>query len=134
MIKLRPHTILIRKDPHACKVFTGERFNKEYRFARFVKVLDKTMFHYNFEYKEGLNSDTKMFSEIPRFCNNGLYFYRIPYYKKDIPDNLSKYMTLYGSLVADVRIPDYARVLVESSTEFKTDHLILSNIRPLSHL
>jgi hypothetical protein len=134
IIKLRPHTILTKDDPRLHRVFTGERFNKEYKSARFIKVLDKTMYHYNFQYKEGLNSDTKTFSERPRYCDNGLHFFRIiPDYRRDIPYYWN-YMTLYGSLVANVEIPNYARVLVKSSTEFKTDHLILSNIRKLSDL
>jgi hypothetical protein len=134
MLKLRPHTILSKDDPRIGRVFTGERFNKEYRSAKFIKVLDKTMYHYNFQYKEGLNSDTKTFSETPRSCDNGLHFFRIiTDYRRDIPYYMH-YMTLYGNLVAEVEIPNYARVLVKSSTEFKTDHLVLSNIRNLTEL
>ena len=134
MIKVRPSTIMTRKDPRIYKVYTGRVFNEEYRNARFIKVLDKTLIHYNFIYNIGVNKDTNPFNHRPNFCNNGLYFFRIPLFAKDIPNNLKKYMFSYGSLVADVEIPDYANILVESSTEFKADHLILSNIRQICNL
>lgn len=134
MIILRPHTMLNRNDPRMHKLYTGSSFNKEYRSARFVKVLDKTMIHYNFEYKEGLNVDTKMFVEDPMRCNNGLYFFRLPrtfIWNRNytVPNNLGHYMALYGDLVADVKIPDNAKIAVEDSVSFKADRIILSNIR-----
>lgn len=89
--------MLNRNDPRMHKLYTGSSFNKEYRSARFVKVLDKTMIHYNFEYKEGLNVDTKMFIEDPMRCNNGLYFFRLPRtfsLNYTVPNNLGHYISL----------------------------------------
>lgn len=92
----------------------------------FYKVLKDNLTHHNFQYKEGLNVDTLPFNPKGECTSGGLYY-------TDKPNVINWALSLDCSLIADVTIPEDAKVYKEiCGTKWKADRLILSNIRPIS--
>jgi hypothetical protein len=90
---------------------------------QFYKWLAGDMRHYDFTYKEGLNVDHLPFNPSGVCEPGGLYFTTLEY----VPG----WHSWHWSLIADVTIPDDARVYKEpGGTKWKADRIILSNIRP----
>jgi hypothetical protein len=88
-------------------------------------LLASDLCHFGFVYKEGLNVDHVPFDPSGECKPGGLYFTtleQVPYWH-----------SWHWPLIADVTLPDDARVYAEpSGTKWKADRLVLSNIRPLS--
>jgi len=86
----------------------------------YYKILDKSMKHYNMQYKEGLNVDIEPFDPSPkRGC--GLFF-------SDEKNILS--FCGHGDLIAEVTVPE-GEVIVPVGNKYKANKIILSNIRNL---
>ena len=100
------------------KEITGKLFNKLIGETKIYKILNDTLCHHNFKYKEGLNIDTVVFNPTNKCQSGGLYFCEEKF--------LINYIH-YGIKIAIVEILDDARVYVESK-KFKSDKLIISNI------
>ena len=100
------------------KEITGKLFNELIGETKIYKILNNTLCHYNFQYKEGLNIDTVVFNPTNKCQSGGLYFCEEKF--------LINYIS-YGIKIATVEILDDARIYVESK-KFKADKLILSNI------
>jgi len=89
----------------------------------FVKFLKKSLTHNGFTYAPGLNTDTVPFYPFGSCQPGGLYFTELQYFMD---------FTRFGSLVADVTIPDNARVYADpEGKKWKADCIVLSNIRPV---
>ncbi len=89
--------------------------------TKFYKILNNNMNHHGFQYKEGLNEDTKPF-ELERKCSGGLYF-------SDL-DHIAEFFD-FGSYIAKVIIPADAMCIQVSESEWKADKIILFDIKPL---
>lgn len=87
----------------------------------FYKILNASLTHHGFQYKEGLNVDTIPFSPTGECKAGGLYFTTEEFILENI--NL-------GNLIADVEIPEDA-VVYEEKEKSKANKLILKNIRPI---
>jgi hypothetical protein len=96
----------------------------ELKHKRLVKVLYPTLKHYNFQYQEGLNIDHLPFNPSSQCSPGGLYFCEF--------NDVALYIS-YDFLIADVTLPDDARVYKEAF-KYKADKIILSNIRPVQEL
>jgi hypothetical protein len=96
----------------------------ELKDKKLAKVLHPTLKHYNFQYREGLNIDHLPFNPSSECSPGGLYFCEF----KDVATYFS-----YGSLIADVTLPDDAKVYKEAC-KYKANKIILSNIRPIQEL
>jgi len=96
----------------------------ELKHKRLAKVLHPTLQHYDLQYQEGLNIDHLPFNPSSECSPGGLYFCEF----KDVAIYFS-----YGSLIADVTLPDDARVYKEAY-KYKADKIVLSNIRPIQEL
>jgi hypothetical protein len=79
------------------------------------------MKHHGFQYKEGLNEDTKPFKPETE-CGYGLYFADL--------DNIAKFLD-FGSLIAKVTIPEDAQYAQELTDKWKANKIILSDIKQL---
>lgn len=95
---------------------TGKKFNAQYKQA-FYKSMNDDYIHYGFEYKLGLNIDTKPFNPSGECLEGGLYFCD--------KSTFHLFWQNYGTTVAIVKIPDDARVYVEQH-KFKSDKLIIT--------
>ena len=104
-------------------VLTGEEFNRIHSDTKFYKVLNDSLCHNGFIYKEGLNVDTHPFTPTGTCSAGGLYFCE--------EDKLINYLFDYGSFYATVSIPNDALVYKEEN-KFKTSRLILHNIQPIN--
>jgi hypothetical protein len=90
------------------------------QILKFVKILSEDLKHNGFQYKEGMNVDTKPFdNNFNSSFGYGLYFTT----NKLIYDYLS-----YGPLIADVTVPLDANV-VQFADKFRADRIYISNIR-----
>jgi hypothetical protein len=98
-------------------VLTGKEFKEQYGI-KFYKFLAKDFIHNGFNYKIGLNVDTKKFHPSGQCNEGGLYFTD----KKNI---LS--FSEYGPNLGVIEIPDDAQVYIEEN-KFKADKLELTNI------
>lgn len=103
--------------------YSGKRFNKYYnslyKDAIFYKFLNNNLKHYEFEYKLGLNIDSKQFNPSGECSIGGLYFC----------DEASCYhhFDTYGTKLALIEIPNDARVYVEEN-KFKADKIFITKI------
>ena len=86
---------------------------------KLYKILHKSMVHNDFKYKEGLNVLQQPFNPNGSCRSGGLYISTEPHNFID-----------FGTLLADVQLPEDALVWVESG-KLKVDKLILSNIREI---
>ena len=100
------------------KEISGKLFNELIGETKIYKILKDTLYHHNFQYKEGLNIDTVVFNPTNECKLGGLYFCEEKF--------LINYI-YYGIKIATVEILDDACVYVENK-KFKADKLILSNI------
>jgi hypothetical protein len=92
--------------------------------SQFYKLLADNLVHNLFTYQEGLNVDTVPFDPSGECLPGGLYFTTL--------EHLPMWYRNW-SLIADVTVPDDARVYEEpSGTSWKADRLVLNNIRQLS--
>jgi hypothetical protein len=93
--------------------------------VQFYKLLTADLCHHGFTYKRGLNVDPLPFDPSGDCKPGGLYYTTLEY--------LPKWHSIEWPLIADVTLPDDARVYPEPcGTKWKADRLVLSNIRPLS--
>ena len=106
-------------------LLTGEEFNRIHSDTKFYKVLNDSLCHNGFIYKEGLNVDTHPFTPTGTCSAGGLYFCE--------EDKLINYLFDYGSIYATVSIPNDALVYKEDN-KYKTSRLILHNIQPINDL
>ena len=104
-------------------LLTGEEFNRIHSDTKFYKVLNDSLCHNGFIYKEGLNVDTHPFTPTGTCSAGGLYFCE--------EDKLINYLFDYGSFYATVSIPNDALVYKEEN-KFKTSRIILHNIQPIN--
>lgn len=98
---------------------TGSAFNKFYKDTKFYKFLNDDLIHNDFEYKLGLNIDTLPFNPHGECDAGGLYFCE--------ESKCHLYWKRYGTKVAIVKIPDDARVHIETN-KFKADKLEIVEI------
>lgn len=104
----------------------GKEFNENYGSNNYIKLTNECCSHNNFQYEEGLNTDTKEF-DITGSCNEtGLHF-------SDY-NNLVKWLH-YGNnnhmhYIWDVSIPDDALVIFTKEA-VKCNKFILSNKRSI---
>jgi hypothetical protein len=92
---------------------------------QFYKMLANNMWHNDFRYQEGLNVDTLPFNPEGSCQPGGLYYTTLEY--------LATHHNMHWNLIADVEVPDDARVYAEPcGTKWKADRIILHNIRPLN--
>lgn len=87
-----------------------------------VKLLNKDLNHYGFQWKEGLNELKGDFNMGKKCGEGGLYYCKANQVYKHV-----NYMK--PSFIADVTIPDDAKT-VQLDTKAKSDKVILSNIQP----
>jgi len=106
-------------------VVSGETFNNLYNGTRFYKILKSDLTHHNFRYKMGLNIDTVPFNPIYSCHRGGLYFCE--------ESKVHLYIDLYGNNLAQITIPNDARVYVEQD-KFKADKLIIEEITQIEHV
>ena len=104
------------------KTLTGEQFNELFSNKHFVKLTNDNCKHRDFEYKEGLNTDTIEFNPTEDCKAGGLYFTDI--------DNWVSYDNDIGIIyyMWDVKIPDNATVYIEEN-KYKATGIILTNKR-----
>src|SRR5271156_4589482 len=87
--------------------------------SKYVKILAENLIHHNFQYKEGLNIDTIPFNPSGECEPGGLYYC----------EREKAYLYAnFGPFIADVEIPDDARIYAEPD-RYKADKIIISNIR-----
>ena len=85
----------------------------------YFKILNISLNHHGFQYKEGLNIDILPFNPHGDCEPGGLYF--------TDKEHIFEYID-FGTLIADVEVPDDAQVY-KNGTKWKADRIILSNIR-----
>ena len=110
------------------RVLTGREFNEKYVDKKFVKLTNKEEKHNGYEFKSGLNVDTKQFYPYGECQPGGIYFCdweRLPIWL-NYNGNRMCYMRL-------VTIPDDAQVYKEED-KFKADKLILGERQEISEL
>lgn len=95
-------------------------------FILYFKVLNIDMNHYGFQYKEGLNVDTRDFNEKEN--SFGLHFAD--------QDSIMGFLEYGDDLIAEVEIPVGEPVIAFKGTsitsnKYKAKRIILKNIRPL---
>jgi hypothetical protein len=91
--------------------------------SQFYKLLDSSLVHNGFTYKEGLNVDTVPFNPSGACQSGGLYFTTF--------EHVPRWKGINWTLIADVTLPPGANVYPEPcGTKWKADRLVLSNIRP----
>jgi hypothetical protein len=89
------------------------------------KLLAADLRHNGFQYQEGLNVDPVPFNPTGACEAGGLYYTDL--------EHIPRWYTHHWPLIADVTLPDDARVYAEPcGTKWKADRLMLSNIRPIS--
>ena len=99
--------------------YSGAEFNKIYKDTKLYKFLNDDLKHYDFEYRHGLNGDTKQFNPTSTCSEGGLYFCE--------KSKCYLYWDHYGEKLAIIEIPDDARVYVEED-KFKTNKLVINKI------
>lgn len=108
-------------DAHIGKVLNGTEFNHIFNDIVFVKLTNEAENHNEFQFKDGLNIDTKDF-RTDIICDYGLYFTDY--------DNMHRWID-YGyyimRYIRKVTIPNDARVCIENNGKYKTDKFILSS-------
>ena len=87
--------------------------------SKFYKILPEDLICRGFQYREGLNIDTKKIT--PYRCDNGLHF---------ADEKYILYFCDNGTRIAEVEIPKDAFVY-HFDDQSKADRIILKNIRPL---
>jgi hypothetical protein len=84
------------------------------------KILKEDLIHNKFQYKIGLNIDTLLFNPSGSCKSGGLYYTNL--------HNLARFLH-YGCYIADVEIPDDARVYEDpQGNKWKADRLIILSI------
>jgi hypothetical protein len=99
-------------------VLTGSEFKKNFT-GPFYKFLNNNFIHNNFTYKIGLNIDIEEFNPTGVCQKGGLYFCDM--------NNCNRYYVSYGNYLAQIDIPDNAKVYMEEF-KFKADRLIVNTI------
>src|SRR5579872_2118272 len=114
--------ITLTPDPYISYYSTtmmGSVFNHLFGDQTFVKLTNETENHNNFQFNDGLNIDTILFTPMGHCNAGGIYFTDVRLIKKWIfyNNNMMKYMR-------KVIIPDDALVYIECD-KFKADKLFL---------
>ena len=104
--------------------YSGAEFNKYHKYrnkgeTKFYKFLNNDLIHYEYQYKNGLNIDTKPFQPRECYRGGGLHFCK--------KSTCKFHWKNYGTKVALIEIPDDARVLIMTN-EFKADRIIIKEI------
>jgi hypothetical protein len=99
-------------------VLSGSDFKKIFT-GPFYKFLNDNFIHYNFTYKIGLNIDNEQFNPTGGCQKGGLYFCE--------ESKCHMYCLIYGRYLAQINVPDDAKVYIEKD-KFKADRLIISTI------
>jgi hypothetical protein len=93
---------------------------------KYIKILSNDWKHKGFQYKEGMNIDTRPFNPSGSCLGGGLYFTDEEHFTEFIQ---------YGTKIADVEIPDDAQVYADPCGEkWKADKIIIKNIREIKDL
>ena len=97
------------------KVYSGEEFNNLTKGKTFIKILNKKQNHNGFQYKLGLNVDSKPFNPIGTCLSGGLYF-----------SEAKNFLLFYhcGESMWRIIIPNDSKVYVEEN-KFKADKFVL---------
>jgi hypothetical protein len=107
--------VCYRKD--ISPVHESLRFNKH---RKYFKILNEEEYHKGFQYKTGLNVDTKPFNDNPdkSCCEGGLYFAPV--------ESIFAFVE-YGPWVREVTLPDNAKVVKDPSDpeKYRADKIIL---------
>src|SRR5579872_4720412 len=115
-------TFVIEKsisDMYLFKVLTGKEFNTLFPNVEFVKLTNAKEKHNDFEFKDGLNTDTIVFNPNESCMPGGLYFTL-----KELAYRWIRYSTKFMKYMRKVTIPDDASVYIEDE-KFKADKFIL---------
>jgi hypothetical protein len=102
------------------RILTGFEFNKQYPLTIFVKLTNETEIHNKFEFKTGLNDDTKKFDASDECKAGGIYFCELSKFLMWI-----KYKRTECIYYRLIDIPYDACVCI-SNDKYKTNKLILS--------
>jgi len=97
---------------------SGSDFNT-INTSKFYKFLNDDLIHYGFQYKLGLNIDTKKFNPNGECTKGGLYFCE--------ESKCHMFCKYYGGKMGIVSIPDDALVYIEHN-KFKADKFIINEI------
>lgn len=93
----------------------------------YFKLLNIDMYHYGFQYKEGLNEDTREFNKQEN--SFGLHFAD--------QNSIMSFLEYGDDLIAEVEIPTGEPIVIfksdcdRRSNKYKAKRIILKNIRPL---
>lgn len=113
--------ILVSKiKPFQC--LTGKEFNKMYYDIKFYKLTNANEKHNKFQYKTGLNIDTKQFVSMNHGA--GIHFTdenNIDTWREYYLDGLMQKMTFKRQVL----IPDDAQVFTNYYNNIKTDKIVL---------
>jgi hypothetical protein len=101
-------------------LLSGKEFNKIYSPTKFFKLTIQSELHNGYQFKTGLNQDTKRFNPTGSCQAGGIYFCSYDMIPKWINYN-NKICVYYR----EVHIPDNAQVYIELD-KFKADILVLS--------
>lgn len=110
------------------KTYPGGIFKGLMGNIKLYKLLFDDLTHFDFEYKDGLNTDHIPFNPNGECSPGGLYFadeHQLRAYSNIYISQFSKF--------ARVTIPNDAKVYVEKY-KYKADKIIINNIRPISNL
>jgi hypothetical protein len=99
-------------------VLSGVDFKKTFT-GPFYKFLNNNFTHHIFKYNLGLNIDSEKFNPTGECQKGGLYFCDV--------DNCYLYYMDYGRYLAQIFIPDDAKIYIEKN-KFKTDRLFINTI------
>ena len=109
-------------------ILTGKEFNEKYVGQKFVKLTNKEEKHNGYEFKSGLNVDTKPFNPRGKCEPGGIYFCELG--KLPIWLEYGYQKMYYARLVS---IPEDAQVY-EEYDKFKADRLVLGERRRIEEL
>lgn len=91
--------------------------------TKYYKILNQEMIHNGFQYKMGLNIDTKEFNPKGSCEYGGLYY--------TTEEFIHKFFE-YGCFIAEIEIPSDAKVYADPTGDrWKTDRLIITKINPI---
>lgn len=94
------------------KIISGKEFNKKFGDIKLYKFTNKDEKHHGFQYKDGLNLDTKNFTNY----GNGLHFTTQYHYHDYIN---------FGENLREIGVPNNAQVYIIDRRTIKADMIIL---------
>ena len=109
--------------PETFTTCTGKEFKTFFPPDRiFYKVLRISLIHHQFQYKVGINIDTKKFNPHGECAEGGLYFCHI----SDLPLYLD-----YGRCIAEIKILDDSLIYIEPN-KYKANKFVIKSIVPFN--